>query len=156
MALVLPADPEFVHFDKVSQDEVDRVLDVSLGTILSARREVIPGLATEIIPQEQSTNGMLHTTTHFHHVLHDLLDGSIFDCHVYSAHGDHEIQTGYYVSRILHEFIEVGQVVDGVGVSQVLGQVSQGIEDGHVEFIVLLGTQGRCPELRDQGRAMVL
>jgi hypothetical protein len=43
-------------------------------------------------------------------------------------------------------------VVDGVVFSEVDRQVAHGIEDGHIEFIVLLGTQTGCPEFGNEGR----
>lgn len=82
---------------------------------------------------------MLDAAAHLHHVLHDFLDGCILNGHVDGPNGDHEVQTGDYVAGILHKLVEVGQMVYGVIVAEVYGEIAQRIEDGHVQLVVLLG-----------------
>lgn len=95
----------------------------------------------------------MDSATHLHHVLHDLLDGRILNGHVDGTDRDHEIEARYDVSGILDELVQVSKVVDGVVLAEVDGQVAEGIEDGHVELVVLLGAETAGPELRDQRRA---
>jgi hypothetical protein len=45
-------------------------------------------------------------------------------------------------------------VVYGVVLAEVDGEMAEGIEDGHVELIVLLRAETACPKLRDEGRAV--
>lgn len=153
---MLPPDPQFVHFDKVGEDEIDRVLDIALWALLFSHGEVVASLPTQIVPQEQAANRMLNSTTHFHHVFHNLLDRGIFDGHIDRSDGDHEVEARDDVSSILDEFVKVGEVVDRVGVAQVVGEVSQGVKDGHVEFIVLFGAEGGCSQLGNQGRSVLV
>jgi hypothetical protein len=107
-------------------------------------------LASEVVAQKQAPDGVLDSATHLHHVLHDFLDGRILNGHVDGADGAHEIEAGNDVPGILDELIEVGQVVDRVVLAQVDGKVAQGIEDGHVELIVLLGAEAARPQLRNE------
>ena len=50
--------------------------------LILSDRQAIPRLTREVMPQEQSSRRMLNTSSHLHHVLHDLLDGSVGDGHV--------------------------------------------------------------------------
>jgi hypothetical protein len=71
-------------------------------------------LTGKIVSQEQATNRVLDTSAHLHHVLHNFLDRRIFNRHVDSTHGDHKVQAGDDVARILDELVKVGEVVDRV------------------------------------------
>jgi hypothetical protein len=91
---------------------------------------------------------VLHATTHLHHVLHNLLDRRIFNCHIDSTDRGHKIEARNDVACILDELVQVGEVVHGVVVTEVDGEMAEGIEDCHVELVVLLGPQTACPQLR--------
>jgi hypothetical protein len=52
MTLVLQAHPQLVHLDEVGQDEADRVLQIALGPVAVAGREVVARLAGQIVAQE--------------------------------------------------------------------------------------------------------
>jgi hypothetical protein len=156
MTLVLQAHPQLVHLDEVGQDEADRVLQIALGPVAVAGREVVTRLAGQIVAQEQAADGVLDAATHLHHVLHDLLDGRILNGHVDGADGAHEVQAGDDIAGILDELVQVGKVVDGVVLAQVHGEMAQGVEDGHVQLVVLLGAEAAGAELRDERRAVPL
>lgn len=114
VALVLESDPELVHLDEVCEDEVDGILKVALGTFTKASWQVVSGLTTKIVAKEETANGMLDTSAHLHHVLHNLLDRGILDAHVDGADGDHEVETRDNVAGILDELVEIGEVVGRV------------------------------------------
>lgn len=57
---------------------------------------------------------------------------------------------------ILDKLVEVGQVIDRVILSQVDRQVSQCVEDRHVELVVLFWTEGPRPKFGNQGRAVAI
>jgi hypothetical protein len=105
-------------------------------------------LLGQVVSQKQSSNWVLHAATHLHHVFHDLLDRRIFNCHVDGADRGHKIEARDDVSCILDELVQVGEVVHGVVVTEVDGEMAEGIEDGHVELVVLLGPQAARPQLR--------
>ena len=155
MTLVLQAHPQLVHLDKVGQDEADGVLEITLGPLAVARRKAVASLAGQIVAQEEAADGVLDAATHLHHVLHDLLDGRILNGHVDGADGDHEVQARDDVAGILDEFVEVGEVVDGVVLAQVDGEMAQGIEDGHVQLVVLLGAEAAGAQFGHEGRAIM-
>ena len=84
--------------------------------------------------EEQPAYGVEDAPAHLHHVLHDFLDGCVGDGHVYRADGDHEVETGDDISGVLDELVEICEVVAGLGVCvvEVVGEMTEGIEDGHV------------------------
>jgi hypothetical protein len=96
---------------------------------------------------------MLNTSAHVHHVLHELLNGRIFNGHVGGSHCNHKIQSWDDVACILDELVKVGQVVDRVVFAKMNRQVSQGVEHRHVQLVVLLGSKTACAKLRNQSRA---
>lgn len=69
---------------------------------------MVASLASEVVTEEQATDGMLHAAAHLHHILHDLLDGRILNGHINCADGDHEVQTRDNIACILNEFVQVG------------------------------------------------
>lgn len=81
---------------------------------------------------------MLHASAHLHHILHDLLDRRIFYTHVNRPDRDHEVQARDDVACILHQLVEVCEVILGVGVAEVDREMSERIKDCHVELVVLL------------------
>jgi hypothetical protein len=153
---MLQPHPQLVHLHEVGQNEANRVLQVALGPLAVARRQAVPCLAGQIVAQEQATDGVLHSATHLHHVFHDLLDRRVLNGHVHSADGAHEVQAGNDIPGILDELVQVGEVVHGVVLTEVDGKVAQGIEDGHVELVVLLRAEAACPQLRNKRRAAQL
>jgi len=155
MALVLQAHPELVHLNKVGQDEADGVLEIALGPLAVARGKAVASLAGQIVAQEEAADGVLDAATHLHHVFHNLFDGGILNGHVDGADGDHEVQARDDVAGILDEFVEVGEVVDGVVLAQVDGEMAQGIEDGHVQLVVLLGAEAAGAQFGHEGRAIM-
>lgn len=84
---------------------------------------------------------MLDAPAHLHHVLHDFLDWRILDRHVHGADSDHQVKAGNNIASILNKFVQVCQVIDGMGLLQVNGQVPQCVEDGHVKLVILLRTE---------------
>lgn len=96
----------------------------------------------------------MDSATHLHHVLHNLLDGRILNSHVDGPDGDHEVQAGDDISGILDEFVEIGEVIYGVVLAEVDGEMAQGIEDGHVELVVLLRAEAAGPKFGDKCRAV--
>jgi hypothetical protein len=153
VALVLQPHPQLVHLHEIGQDEADRVLQVALRTLAVAGREAVACLTREVVSQEKAANGVLHSATHLHHVLHNLLDRRILDRHVDGADRDHKVQAGDDVPGILNELVEVGEVVDGVVLAEVDGEMAERIEDGHVQLVVLLGAEAASPQLRNESRA---
>jgi hypothetical protein len=156
MSLMLQPHPELVHLHEIGQNEADRVLQIALGPLAVALWKVVTRLAGEIVAQKQTADGVLDSATHLHHVLHDLLDGRILNGHVDGADGAHEVQARNDIPGILDELVQVGEVVYGVVLAEVDGQMAQGIEDGHVELIVLLGAEAACAQFRDEGRTVRL
>lgn len=150
VALVLQTHPQLVHLDEVCQDETDRVLQVALGAVAVAGGKVVACLAGEVVTQEQATDGVLNSATHFHHVLHDLLHRGVLNGHVDGADGDHEVQARDDVAGILDELVQVSQVVHGVVLAQVDGQMAQGVEDGHIQLVVLFGAEAAGAQFRDE------
>ena len=150
---MLQPHPQLIHLNKVGQDEANRILQIALGPLAVAGWEAVACLAGKVVAQKQAANGVLDTATHLHHVLHNLLDGRILNGHVNGAHGDHEVQARNDITGILDKLVEVGKVVDGVVLAQVDGQMAQGIEDGHVQLIVLFGTEAASAQLRNESRA---
>jgi len=144
---VLQPHPQLVHLYEIGEDEADRVLQIALGALAVSVRQTVARLASEVVAQKKAANGVLDSATHLHHVLHDLLDGRVLDSHVHGADGAHEVQAGDDVAGILDELVEVGEVVYGVVLAEVDGKVAQGIEDGHVELVVLLGAEAARPQL---------
>jgi hypothetical protein len=141
MALMLKPDPELVHLDKVGQDKVDRILEIAFGTLALGGWQIVSGLTAEVVAEEETTDRVLNTSAHLHHVLHNLFDGSILNAHVDGSDGDHEVQTRDNVAGILNKLVEVGEVVGRMGFAQVDGKMAQGIEDGHVQLVVLFGAE---------------
>jgi hypothetical protein len=90
---------------------------------------------------------MLYPTTHLHHILHDLFDRRILNCHVDGADGGHKIEARDDVSCILDELVQIGEVVYGVVVTEVDGEMAEGIKDGHVQLIILFGPKTAGPQL---------
>ena len=78
---------------------------------LQRYRKVVARLATEVVSKEQTANRMKYTARHLHHVLHNFADGGLWDRHIHGADGDHEVQPGDDVPRILHELVQVGEVM---------------------------------------------
>ena len=56
-----------------------------------ANGEMISRHSGEIVTKEESSSRMLYSTSHFHHILHDFLDGSVGNRHVNGSDGHHEI-----------------------------------------------------------------
>jgi len=71
-------------------------------------------LTAEVVAEEETTDRVLDTSAHLHHVLHNLFDGSILNTHVDGSDGNHEVQAGDDVAGILDELVEVGKVVGRV------------------------------------------
>jgi hypothetical protein len=140
-------------FDKVGENEVDGILQAALGAIRVAGRQIVARLSEQVVAEEQATDGVLDTTAHVHHVLHQLLNWCALDGHVSGAHCDHQVEAGNDIAGILDELVQVGEVVHGVVLLEVDREITEGIEDGHVELVVLLRAEAACPELRDEGRA---
>ena len=44
-------------------------------------------------------------------------------------------------------------MIHGVIFAEINGKVAEGIEDGHIQFIVLFWAQIACPKLRNKSRA---
>lgn len=78
--------------------------------------QVVPRLTTEVMPEKEAAYGVEDASAHFHHVLHDFLYGCVWDGHVDRADGDHEVETGDDVPGVLDEFVEICEVVSGLGV----------------------------------------
>jgi hypothetical protein len=154
MSLVLQPHPQLVHLDEVGQDEADGVLEITLGPLAITRRKAVAGLTGKVVPQKQTTNRVLDSATHLHHVLHDLLDRRILNGHVDSADSDHEVQAGNDISGILDELVEVSEVVYGVILAEVDGEMAEGIEDGHVQLVVLLRAEAASPQFGNERRAV--
>jgi len=150
---VLQPHPQLVHLNKVGQNKANRILQIALGPLTVARREAVACLASEVVSQKQAADGMLNPATHLHHVLHDFLDWRILNGHIDGAHGDHEVQARNNVAGILDELVKVGEVVHRVVFPQVDGQMAQGIENGHVELIVLFGAEAASAQFRNESRA---
>ncbi len=134
VTLMLQSDPELVHLDKVGEDKADAVLEVTARSHILADGEVVASSTAEIVTEKETSSWMLNTSAHLHDVLHDFLDGSVGYRHVYASHGDHEVETGYDVSAILHELVQVGEVMFAgrVSIVEVDGQMSQCVKDGHI------------------------
>ncbi len=77
---------------------------------------------------------MEDSSGHFHHILHDFLDWSIGNGHVHGTDGNHEVKTGNDVASVLDQLVKVGEVVTSLCVSivQIVGEMSQSIEYGHI------------------------
>jgi len=147
---MLQAHPQLIHLHKVGQDEADRVLQIALRTFAVACGQTVACLAGKIVPQKQAADRVLHAATHLHHVLHDLLHRRILNGHVDGADSAHEVQAGNDIPGILDQLVQVGEVVDGVILAKVDGEVPQGIKDGHIELVVLLGAEAAGPQLRNE------
>jgi hypothetical protein len=116
----------------------------AVSTPHRARRTHAPGvvadgqaaarLAGEVVAEEQPADGVEHAARHLHHVLHDLLDGRVRLRHVHGADGDHEVQAREDVPRVLHELVQVREVVLAglVRLAEVVGQVPERVKHGHV------------------------
>ena len=89
-------------------------------------RQVVPGLTTEIMSEEQTAYGVEHAPAHLHHVLHDFLYRCFGDGHVDGADGDHEVETRDDIPGILNELVEVSEMVSrlGVCVVEVVGEMT--------------------------------
>ena len=111
VAEVLLTHPELVHLDKVGENKRDAVAQLAGGAWLGARRQVIARHAREVVAQKEATRRVLHAATHLHHVLHDLLDRRIGHGHVDAADGDHEVEARHDVAAVLHELVQVREVV---------------------------------------------
>ena len=81
--------------------------------------QVVSCLPTEIMAEEEPSDGMQHPARHLHHVLHDLLDGGVGDRHVHGADCDHEVESGDDVASILYKLVQIGEVVAALSVSLV-------------------------------------
>jgi hypothetical protein len=90
---------------------------------------------------------MLYPTTHLHHILHDLLDRRILNCHIDGADSGHKIEARDDISCILDELVQIGEVVHGVVVTEVDGEMAEGIKDSHVQLIILFGPKTAGPQL---------
>lgn len=156
MSLVLQPHPQLVHLDEVGEDEADRVLEIAFGAVAVAHGQMVARLPGEIVSQEQAANGVLYAAAHLHHVLHDLLDGRILNGHVHGADSNHEVEAGDNIAGILHKLVQVGEVVHGVVFAEIDGEMAERIEDGHVQFVVLLGSEAACPKLGNQCGAVSL
>ena len=82
VALELQADPKFIHFDEIGEDERDTVPQIAGGCVGVANGEVISCLAGEVVSEEQAADGVLNATAHFEHVPHDFTDGGFGNAHV--------------------------------------------------------------------------
>ena len=72
---------------------------------------MISCLTRKIVSEEQSASRMLNAPGHFHHILHNLLNRSIWDAHVHCADGDHEVEAWDDIASVLYELIQVCEVV---------------------------------------------
>ena len=59
-----------------------------------------------MIPEEQSSQWMLHTTTHLHQISQDILPAVLIGLDVDCAHCYQEIQPGDNVASILHQLVQ--------------------------------------------------
>src|SRR2546421_11522881 len=100
---------------------------------------MVSSLPTQVIPEEETSNRVLNTARHFHHVLHNFLHWGILNSHVDSADGDHKIEPWDDVACVLDELVKVCKVINRMGVAEIDRKVAERIEDSHVQFVVLLG-----------------
>lgn len=117
---------------------------------------MVSRLTRQVVSEEQSTNWVLDASAHFHHVLHDLFDGTLVYRHVDSTHSDHEVQAGNNISGILNKLVEVRKVVDGMVLLEVNREVSQRIKNGHVQFVILFRSETRGSQFGNKGRSVVV
>lgn len=97
-------------------------------------RQVVPCLTTEVMSEEQPTYGVEHAPAHLHHILHDLLDGCVGNGHVYGTDGDHEVEARDDISGVLHELVQIREMVPGLGVCvvEIVGEMTEGVKNRHV------------------------
>ena len=154
VAEMLLPDPQPVHLDKVREHEADAVGQVAGRPGLGACRQVITGRGREVVAQKEAARRVLYAAAHFRHVLHNLPDGRVGHGHVHAADGDHEVEARHNMAAVLHELVEVGEVVlsTGMRIVQVDREVAQCIQHGHVQLVVVLRREARGAQLAEHRR----
>lgn len=113
MSLVLHPHPQLVHLREVREDEVDGVVNVAALVDVLADRHIGENIAQrqQIVAEEQPAERILHSAAHLHEILQDAFLGGRVGLDVNQADGDEQIEPGNDVAGILHEFVEVGDLV---------------------------------------------
>lgn len=112
---MLKSHPELVHLDEVCEHKTDRILKIAPRAarllvkfsghcfyipIAIADRQKVSGLAREIVSKKQTSSGVLYSSGHLEHVLHDFFDGRIWHGHINRPNGNHQVQPWYNIACI--------------------------------------------------------